>query len=94
MQSVAVSQLESSQIQQTAQSVMPGASTAANPLTHYQIIRRNGAVVPFEPNKIAVALMKAFEDAATAEAKAREHQARNATRLSLSIGRPQPQPQP
>jgi ribonucleoside-diphosphate reductase alpha chain len=32
----------------------------ANPLTHYQIIRRNGAVVPFEPNKIAVAMMKAF----------------------------------
>jgi ribonucleoside-diphosphate reductase alpha chain len=29
-------------------------------LTHYQIIRRNGAVVPFEPNKIAVAMMKAF----------------------------------
>ncbi len=29
-------------------------------LAHYQIIRRNGAVVPFEPNKIAVALMKAF----------------------------------
>ncbi len=26
----------------------------------YQIIRRNGAVVVFEPNKIAVALMKAF----------------------------------
>ncbi len=38
-------------------------STAATPessLAHYQIIRRNGAVVPFEPNKIAVALMKAF----------------------------------
>ncbi len=34
------------------------ASTTA--LQHYQIIRRNGAVVPFEPNKIAVALMKAF----------------------------------
>ena len=31
-----------------------------NPLAHYQIIRRNGAVVPFEPNKIAVAMMKAF----------------------------------
>ncbi len=31
-----------------------------NVLAHYQIIRRNGAVVPFEPNKIAVALMKAF----------------------------------
>jgi len=34
--------------------------TAVNPLNHYQIIRRNGAVVPFEPNKIAVAMMKAF----------------------------------
>ncbi len=31
-----------------------------NPLAHYQIIRRNGAVVAFEPNKIAVAMMKAF----------------------------------
>src|SRR5450830_1271877 len=28
--------------------------------SHYQIIRRNGSVVPFEPQKIAVALMKAF----------------------------------
>jgi ribonucleoside-diphosphate reductase alpha chain len=35
-------------------------STTPNPLNHYQIIRRNGAVVPFEPNKIAVAMMKAF----------------------------------
>ncbi|RCW74289.1 ribonucleoside-diphosphate reductase subunit alpha [Pseudorhodoferax soli] len=35
-------------------------STAPNALAHYQIIRRNGAVVPFEPNKIAVAMMKAF----------------------------------
>jgi ribonucleoside-diphosphate reductase alpha chain len=33
---------------------------APNPLAHYQIIRRNGSVVPFEPNKIAVAMMKAF----------------------------------
>ncbi len=33
---------------------------AANALAHYQIIRRNGAVVPFEPNKIAIAMMKAF----------------------------------
>ncbi len=32
----------------------------SNPLSHYQIIRRNGGVVPFEPNKIAVAMMKAF----------------------------------
>ncbi|RZL58428.1 MAG: ribonucleoside-diphosphate reductase subunit alpha [Variovorax sp.] len=29
-------------------------------LAHYQIIRRNGAVVPFEPSKIAIAMMKAF----------------------------------
>ncbi|NBX53759.1 MAG: ribonucleoside-diphosphate reductase subunit alpha [Betaproteobacteria bacterium] len=34
--------------------------TASHTLSHYQIIRRNGAVVPFEPTKIAVALMKAF----------------------------------
>ena len=32
----------------------------ANLLSSYQIIRRNGAVVPFQPNKIAVAMMKAF----------------------------------
>ena len=35
-------------------------NTVATSLSHYQIIRRNGAVVPFEPNKIAVAMMKAF----------------------------------
>ncbi|HMP11303.1 ribonucleoside-diphosphate reductase subunit alpha [Hydrogenophaga sp.] len=34
----------------------PGTSVYA----HYQIIRRNGAVVSFEPSKIAVAMMKAF----------------------------------
>ena len=35
-------------------------SAAASAYAGYQIIRRNGAVVAFEPNKIAVALMKAF----------------------------------
>ena len=42
--------------------VHPGADTQAlsTPYSQYQIIRRNGAVVPFEPNKIAVAMMKAF----------------------------------
>ncbi len=35
-------------------------SAQSNPYSNYQIIRRNGAVVPFEPNKIAVAMMKAF----------------------------------
>ena len=36
------------------------APSATHHLAHYQIIRRNGAVVPFEPNKIAIAMMKAF----------------------------------
>ncbi|MDE2147556.1 MAG: ribonucleoside-diphosphate reductase subunit alpha [Burkholderiales bacterium] len=36
------------------------AAEAAGVYNGYQIIRRNGAVVSFEPNKIAVALMKAF----------------------------------
>ena len=35
----------------------PGSASA---LAHYHITRRNGAVVPFEPGKIAVAQMKAF----------------------------------
>ncbi len=35
-------------------------SPTSQSLAHYQIIRRNGAVVPFEPNKIAIAMMKAF----------------------------------
>ena len=36
-----------------------GASTATQ-LTDYKIIRRNGAVVAFEPSKIAIAVTKAF----------------------------------
>ena len=36
------------------------AGGGASAFAGYQIIRRNGAVVGFEPNKIAVALMKAF----------------------------------
>ena len=35
-------------------------NTPAAAFTQYQIIRRNGAVVAFEPSKIAVAMMKAF----------------------------------
>jgi ribonucleoside-diphosphate reductase alpha chain len=38
----------------------PSTGTQSKPFSNYQIIRRNGAVVPFEPNKIAVAMMKAF----------------------------------
>jgi ribonucleoside-diphosphate reductase alpha chain len=50
----------------TSASVMPGAAAtmAVEPrqsaYSAYQIIRRNGAVVSFEPSKITVALMKAF----------------------------------
>ncbi|BEU95424.1 ribonucleoside-diphosphate reductase subunit alpha [Acidovorax sp. DW039] len=36
------------------------AESATGTQGHYQIIRRNGAVVPFEAPKIAIALMKAF----------------------------------
>jgi ribonucleoside-diphosphate reductase alpha chain len=36
------------------------AAAASSAYQGYQIIRRNGAVVGFEPNKVAVALMKAF----------------------------------
>ena len=43
-----------------AGSAAPTTAEQAKVLTHYQIIRRNGAVVPFEPSKIAVAMMKAF----------------------------------
>ena len=34
-------------------------AASTSPLANYQIIRRNGAVVPFEPKKIAIAIMKA-----------------------------------
>jgi len=44
----------------TAQVLPTHPAATGNALTHYQIIRRNGAVVPFEPQKIAVAMMKAF----------------------------------
>ncbi|MBT9474315.1 ribonucleoside-diphosphate reductase subunit alpha [Polaromonas sp.] len=36
------------------------APAASGALANYQIIRRNGSVVGFEPHKIAVAMMKAF----------------------------------
>ncbi|MBC7940711.1 MAG: ribonucleoside-diphosphate reductase subunit alpha, partial [Chitinophagaceae bacterium] len=44
----------------TARPPLAAAVAASSAYTGYQIIRRNGAVVGFEPNKIAVALMKAF----------------------------------
>src|SRR4051794_601431 len=44
----------------TARSMSAAPAASSSVYQGYQIIRRNGAVVSFEPNKIAVALMKAF----------------------------------
>ncbi|MGV8804053.1 MAG: ribonucleoside-diphosphate reductase subunit alpha [Polaromonas sp.] len=44
----------------TAYAYQGDALNAPGVLADYQIIRRNGAVVAFEPHKIAVAMMKAF----------------------------------
>ena len=38
----------------------PDAAAIPSDFSHYQIMRRNGAVVAFEPSKIAIAMMKAF----------------------------------
>mgnify|MGYP003428897288 CR=1 FL=1 len=48
------------QAQPFVSEVADGAKSNASAYQGYQIIRRNGAVVVFAPNKIAVALMKAF----------------------------------
>ncbi|OYT89605.1 MAG: ribonucleoside-diphosphate reductase subunit alpha [Burkholderiales bacterium PBB6] len=58
MQSVVSSTTDAAAAPRAAQS--QGSSATASAYQGYQIIRRNGAVVSFEPNKIAVALMKAF----------------------------------
>ena len=56
--------MQVSVISSESASQAPRAATPVNPVASayagYQIIRRNGSVVSFEPNKIAVALMKAF----------------------------------
>ncbi|HEX7438707.1 MAG TPA: ribonucleoside-diphosphate reductase subunit alpha [Caldimonas sp.] len=44
----------------TAPRLVASQGSVASAYQGYQILRRNGAVVAFEPNKIAVALMKAF----------------------------------
>lgn len=45
---------------QSASTVSPAENIVSSPYSAYKVIRRNGAVVEFEPNKIAVALTKAF----------------------------------
>jgi len=44
----------------TSHSGQTSGTLASSTLANYQIIRRNGSVVAFEPHKIAVAMMKAF----------------------------------
>jgi ribonucleoside-diphosphate reductase alpha chain len=60
MQTVLTTPQGSSPVQNPATGQGAALAAQTNPLAHYQIIRRNGAVVPFEPNKIAIAMMKAF----------------------------------
>jgi len=60
MESVSTATPSPSSTLLTAHSSGNAEAGMVNTLAHYQIIRRNGAVVPFEPNKIAVAMMKAF----------------------------------
>lgn len=67
MTSIAAPEAITSTVRTPAVTATAPAATAASPkaapgsaYSGYQIIRRNGAVVGFEPNKIAVALMKAF----------------------------------
>ncbi|NRF66671.1 ribonucleoside-diphosphate reductase subunit alpha [Aquincola sp. S2] len=54
----AISRAQEPAIAQPTAAAIAGAPVSA--YAGYQIIRRNGSVVSFEPNKIAVALMKAF----------------------------------
>ncbi|SEK60403.1 ribonucleoside-diphosphate reductase alpha chain [Roseateles sp. YR242] len=57
MQTVAVTPTAEAGLAQTHRESAPN---AAGSFQAYQIIRRNGAVVHFEPSKVAVAMMKAF----------------------------------
>lgn len=57
MQTVAVTPTAEAGLAQTPRESAP---LAAGSYQAYQIIRRNGAVVHFEPSKVAVAMMKAF----------------------------------
>ena len=50
--------MQTTQLQPSA--AAPAFVLSAESLQHYQILRRNGSVVAFEPSKIAIAMMKAF----------------------------------
>ena len=90
MQVIATQAAESAAVRRPATAAAPAASAYAG----YQIIRRNGAVVVFEPNKIAVALMKAFlavhgtQGAASASVRETVDQLTEAVVRSLLRSRP------
>ncbi|MBQ0933201.1 ribonucleoside-diphosphate reductase subunit alpha [Ideonella alba] len=60
MQAVPSSLTDTGAAARLATPAATSSQAAASAYQGYQIIRRNGAVVSFEPNKIAIALMKAF----------------------------------
>ena len=62
MQTISVIESQSPALRTADRATTPERVMAMQTLAQYQIIRRNGAVVPFEPGKIAVAMMKAFLD--------------------------------
>ena len=60
MQSAVSTAIEGAAGARPAVPAAPGVAAAGAAFAGYQVIRRNGAVVSFEPQKITVALMKAF----------------------------------
>ena len=60
MESMTLGTTPTTVLHQAPQATEAAASSITSAYHGYQIIRRNGAVVSFEPSKIAVALMKAF----------------------------------
>ncbi|MFN5164907.1 MAG: ribonucleoside-diphosphate reductase subunit alpha [Pseudomonadota bacterium] len=60
MQSAVSTAIEGAAGARPAVTAAPGVAAAGAAFAGYQVIRRNGAVVSFEPQKITVALMKAF----------------------------------
>jgi ribonucleoside-diphosphate reductase alpha chain len=80
--------------QMQAPTALAGQSNTQNAWSHYSIIRRNGAVVGFEPSKIAIAMTKAFlavnggQGAASARVRELVEQLTNQAVNALVRGRP------
>ena len=76
------------------EAVAPGALAIQSGLTDFRVIRRNGAVVNFEPIKISVAMTKAFlavhggQGAASARVRERVESLTEAVMVALTRGKP------